>query len=215
MKHEKGKTLNFFPGQFGFIRIHSKSLSNEEHPFTIASSPLEKDFISFTIRESGDWTCKTGFLEPGDKVLVSGPFGLFSPYAYGKDEITVFIAGGVGITPFLSYLRTVVRRSRIRSRIILVWSNRTKEDAPCSEEIDRLESELEDFIVVRFYTREPHKNEKKARLDRDFLLALLGENDRVMRFFLCGPAKMMDSVSRILREMGVKRGRIVKEEFKL
>lgn len=213
---ERQKGMDFFPGQFAFIRVFSPHLSSEEHPFTIASSPLEKDSMSFTIRGSGDWTAHVGSLAAGDKVLVSGPFGLFSPYAHDVGEDLVLVAGGVGITPFLSFLRTM-KTGNVSAKVTLVWSNRTRAQAPCAEEIDALERDLPDLEVVRVYTREPAGDGKRTRLGRSVLESIFaGTRSTVKtRFYLCGPRGMMDAIYRLLRDMDVPRDRIVLEEFRL
>jgi predicted ferric reductase len=99
-----GQPMSFRPGQFAFIEFHSPDLS-ETHPFSIASSPSSPE-LRFAVRTAGDWTRRvstgTG-IEEGLAVTVRGPYGRFTPGSGSAEQ--VWIAGGIGVTPFLSVLR--------------------------------------------------------------------------------------------------------------
>lgn len=98
----KGKPLGHEAGQFAFLRFGAKGMS-EPHPFTIASGP-SKSNLEFYIRHLGDWSDRLPDTELlGARVRVEGPYGEFEPLSHTHDR-TVWIAGGVGITPFLAAL---------------------------------------------------------------------------------------------------------------
>ncbi|MDO8389266.1 MAG: ferric reductase-like transmembrane domain-containing protein [Actinomycetota bacterium] len=87
-------------GQFAYLKVQAPGLS-EPHPFTIASGPDEST-LRFFIRDLGDWTRRMRIaLAPGTEVLVEGPYGRFVPLTRTRRP-TVWVAGGVGITPFLA-----------------------------------------------------------------------------------------------------------------
>jgi len=94
---------NFVPGQFAWVRM-GRSPAAEEHPFTISSSSRD-EFTTFTVRHAGDFTHMLTALPPGTPVWVDGPHGAFSG-DIGKCSGFVLLAGGVGITPMMSMLRT-------------------------------------------------------------------------------------------------------------
>jgi predicted ferric reductase len=95
-----GENFNYLPGQFVFVRF--PSISYEYHPFTISSIKKE-NYIEFSIKSSGDYTEKIKGLKAGDRALIEGPYGRF--YSKGKEQI--WIAGGIGITPFLSFAENI------------------------------------------------------------------------------------------------------------
>jgi len=213
LERVKGRMPAFHPGQFAFFRFRSAFLSPEEHPFTIASSPHESRVLQLTIRESGDWTRHVGGIHIGDQALMDGPYGLFGPWAYGDVKKRVFIAGGVGITPFLSLLRTEVREGE-GGKTLLIWSNRSREDAPCLDEVTRLARELIGFDFVPVFTREASASERSGRVDLDFLKRRISDLDAGVVVFLCGPPGMMRSVREALKVLGFS-GRVVTEAFHL
>ena len=100
-----GEMLNFKPGQFAFVEIQGKEWS-EPHPFTISSAPNE-DRLRLTMKVLGDWTRKVREeLHPGGEVIVRGPYGRFDA-STAECRKQVWIAGGIGLTPFLSKLRAM------------------------------------------------------------------------------------------------------------
>jgi len=97
----KGRPISFESGQFAFLRIEAKGM-REPHPFSIASG-ASRDHLTFWIRHLGDWSDRlpdTSLV--GTKVMVEGAYGEFDPL--GDGDNIVWIAGGVGITPFLAAL---------------------------------------------------------------------------------------------------------------
>lgn len=96
----KGRSLAYEPGQFAFLRFGADGMS-EPHPFSIASGPSRTN-LEFYIRHLGDWSDRlpdTDLL--GTTVRVEGPYGAFEPLST-KHRRSLWIAGGVGITPFLA-----------------------------------------------------------------------------------------------------------------
>jgi predicted ferric reductase len=97
-----GKPVGQQLGQFVFLKLDVPGMS-EPHPFTIASSP-DNPNLEFFIRHLGDWTDRLPETDlVGSRVLVEGPYGTFEPIGH-DDQPVVWVAGGVGITPFLAAL---------------------------------------------------------------------------------------------------------------
>lgn len=98
----KGVPLEFEAGQFAFLRVGRKGM-REPHPFSIASPP-DATNLTFYVRHLGDWSDRLPATDLiGTTVAVEGPYGAFEPTSHSLDQ-TVWIAGGVGITPFLAAL---------------------------------------------------------------------------------------------------------------
>lgn len=90
-------------GQFIFIRFPNSQTLDESHPFTISSAPHE-DVLRLTIKGSGDFTrALITDLKPGMDATIEGAYGMFDYKTGGKKQI--WIAGGIGLTPFLSFIR--------------------------------------------------------------------------------------------------------------
>ncbi len=91
--------IDFTPGQFCFLRVPG----NDAHPFTIASSQRSRTLV-FIARISGTFTLDLARLKENDPIAIEGPYGRFSP-THGNATRTdrrVWLAGGIGITPFIS-----------------------------------------------------------------------------------------------------------------
>jgi len=104
------KGIRFQPGQFAWITVRNSPFTDAEHPFSISSSAEDQGKLTFTIKELGDFTRTIKYLQVGENVFVDGPFGSFSVYRHPHAKDSVFIAGGVGITPVMSMLRTLADR---------------------------------------------------------------------------------------------------------
>ncbi len=126
----KGQKLRHQPGQFLFVRFPRDRALDEAHPFTISSAPGESD-IRLSIKASGDFTRSLyQQLSEGAEALVEGAYGLFQYQNGGPKQI--WIAGGIGITPFLSFLR----RGAINREVDFYYTVRTREEALFLDEIE-------------------------------------------------------------------------------
>ena len=215
LKPHGTRKLAHLPGQFAFIVPRSTRVPREEHPFTIASSPSEPDHLQFVIRSRGDWTGCIGHLQPGEKVIVDGPFGLFSHHAYSDQNPLILIAGGIGITPMLSMLRYMADNNDSR-RILLIWSNKTEASIVLPEDFKKLQHRLQHMKLIQALTRGDNNDGSKVitgRLDQTKFDRLLEEYTRQSEVFVCGPPPMMAAVSRMLKTAGFSRTRIHIEKF--
>jgi len=204
--------VHFLPGQFAFITPTSEQITREAHPFTISSDPTQADRLTFTIKNSGDWTLKVKDMRPGDEVALNGPFGLFSHLLCPPHQQLVMIAGGIGITPMLSMLR-YMRATGDNRRTWLLWSNRTAADLVCREELESISRDLTGLTMVHTFTAEKNEGAEFGRLDRPKLQALLSDVDRSAAVFICGPPRMMAQVAHDIRAIGFQRRCIHTERF--
>lgn len=136
------KGFQFAPGQFAWLTAWKTPFSDTEHPFSIASSAERKSEIEMSIKNLGPFTIRIRTLKSGDRVYVDGPYGAFNLDRYPKAEQLIFIPGGIGVTPIMSMLRTMVDRNDKRP-ILLFYCNREWETVTFKEEIKDLEGKLE------------------------------------------------------------------------
>ena len=195
--------FDFKPGQFAFVEVQGKGWS-EPHPFTISSAPGE-DRLRFTIKVLGDWTRKVREeLQPGGDVMVRGPYGRFdAARAAGKKQI--WVAGGIGLTPFLSKLRAM--QPGDDRQIHLVYAAREEQDAIFLDELKARAAELGNVTLIPLFSAEGNF----ARVDK--MKENLPDPLGTYEYFMCGPKPMVDGLMKELKVEGVSRKNIHTEAF--
>ncbi len=213
--HRRGyRTLEFAPGQFAWLRLNP-SIGAQEHPFTIASSAHLGLWTEFTIRHSGDFTSELRRLQPGSPVWVDGPHGAFT-LDLRRCTGLVMIAGGVGITPMMSMLRTLAhRRDRRPHRLVVVA--RTLDELLFRAELSQLQQKLDLTVIELLRQPPPSWTGASGAVDEDLLTALLPGTFRrnQLDYYLCGPPAMVTDVLTVLDGLDVPQPRIHTEQFDL
>jgi predicted ferric reductase len=207
-----GPNFSYLPGQFAFLTLCREGEKRSEHPFTISSSPLDKECITFTIKESGDFTNTIGRTKPGELARVEAPFGRFSCVKLPDFDRLVMIAGGVGITPMLSGLRYMAK-SGLDKPLTLIWANKTEDDIFLAHELDELIAKLPNLTIHHVLSHQSDYDGLTGYVNKDLLLKLIPHPTRNTHVMLCGPPPMMKSVRKELRRIGIRRSRIHTEKF--
>jgi predicted ferric reductase len=203
--------FSFAPGQFAWLTIGGSAYSVEEHPFSFSSSAERSDRVSFTIKELGDFTATIGSLTPGTRAYLDGPYGAFS-YERNQGSGFVFIAGGIGISPIMSQLRTLADRDDPRP-MLLFYANPNLEDVALRDELDRLSMRL-DLSVISVLEEPPDGwDGEVGMVTPDLLDRELPARERLWQFFVCGPDAMMDAVEEALLDRGIPHDHINLERF--
>ncbi|MGH3785633.1 MAG: ferredoxin reductase family protein [Pseudonocardiaceae bacterium] len=206
------RTLEFVPGQFAWIRLNP-SIRAQEHPFTIASSAHLGLWTEFTIRHSGDFTRELRLLRPGSPVWVDGPHGAFT-VDLERTTGLVMIAGGVGITPMMSMLRTLAHRRDRRPHRLLVVA-RTLDELLFRAELRQLQQRLDLTVVELLRQPAPGWTGARGAIDEALLTALLPGKFRrnQLDYYLCGPPELVTDVVAVLDRLDVPHPRIHTEQF--
>lgn len=206
---------DYFPGQFHFLTFFRDSgLPVEEHHWTISSSPVEKGFITSTIKSVGDFTSTIGQTKPGDTVAVHGPFGRFSYMFHPEDRDLVFLAGGIGITPIMSMIRHM-RDTRDTRSVLLMYANQKQSQILFRQELEQIASgEHPDLTLVHVLSRpEDEWTGETGHLNREKIEKYCGTDLKGKAFYVCGPLKMADALITTLQEMKVPQKKIRREIF--
>ena len=205
----------YYPGQFHFlIFFRDPSLPVEEHHWTISSSPAQKDYLSSTIKASGDFTATIGQTRPGDTAAVHGPFGRFSYLFHPGERDLVFLAAGIGITPLMAMLRHM-RDIRDDRSVVLLYANRREDQIVFREELKEILSRDYPNLTLVFVLSRPgeHWTGEVGHVDRKRIEKYCGRDLTGKTFYVCGPQKMALGLIRTLRNMGVPDKRIRREIF--
>ena len=198
----KGRMFPFEPGQFAFVTIDAAGF-REAHPFTISSGAGE-DVLRFTMKVLGDYTRRVrDDLTAGPDAAIEGPYGRFNPLRDSRKQ--VWIAGGIGITPFLSVLRTMAPGHGRTIR--LYYCVRLSGEALFLDELEARAAEL-GGIAIRLFD-----SGSGARIDAAAVGKDLDGAPGEWSYYLCGPRPLAAAMSAGLAERGVPARRIHAEEF--
>ncbi|MCA9373259.1 ferredoxin reductase family protein [Candidatus Woesebacteria bacterium] len=206
-KSESDK-INFVAGQFVFVKFLSENVTNEEHPFSIVSSPTEQA-VTLAIKKLGDYTSILNKLEIGAKAVIEGPFGAFNSYN-PKNQKQLWIAGGIGITPFLSMLSEASGKQNSQLNIDLYYCVKNQNEAVYLEKILQLAnmSVTTKFKIIPFYS------EEHGHISADVLRLNSGDLSTA-DIFICAPPAMIHSLKENLNAANIPASNIHSEEFNL
>lgn len=205
--------MEFLPGQFAWITLGNRKFTMQENPFSILSSANRPNRLEFGIKEVGDFTGSLRDVAPGTLARVDGPHGAFSIDRYPAVGY-VFIAGGIGITPMLSFLNTMADRRDPRP-IALFYANKSLDDMPYRKELATLGEQM-DLELTLVPENPPDDWEGESGIIDWEMLERHVPKDLIHReFFICGPPVMINALHRTLKRMGVHEEHIHLELFEL
>ena len=198
---EKPEGYSFIPGQATEVSVNTPELKDEKRPFTFTCLNRES-YLEFTIKiysSHNGVTNELGKLNPGAELIIRDVWGAISYKGKG-----VFIAGGAGVTPFISIFRDLRAKDEISGNR-LIFANKTKADII-------LENELRDMLgdaFINILSDEKDNAYFHGMITEDFLKENIG--DVPGNFYLCGPPPMMDAVKKQLASLGVGENSITLE----
>ncbi len=220
------RSLRFIPGQFLFVTFYSDAFNaqfhpfsmsaedttaiislrpgdirNQFHPFSITSSP-EEEGLRVAVKAVGDYTTAMRNLDEGATARVEGPYGSFS-YLNAASRKQVWLAGGIGITPFLSMARSLGNGSY---EVHLIHGVKKRAQAYFAEELNRIAASKPGFDVTLV------PEDERGLITIDLIEESVGSLDD-RDYLICGPPVMIDAISARLVEKGVPRSRIHFERF--
>jgi predicted ferric reductase len=204
----------FRPGQFAWITLQETPFSLQQHPYSFSSSAeAAPERLEFTVKPEGDFSSWATQAKPGWPAFLEGPYGYFIPES---DPVRggVMIAGGVGITPIMSMLRTLADQEDPRE-LHLIYLNVRLDDVIFHDELEDLEAKLR--LAVTHVLEEPPAGWKgeSGLLDAGLLKRNLPENREDFDYFICGPEPLMDIAEQSLLDLGIRQRRILSERFNM
>jgi ferredoxin-NADP reductase len=183
------------------------------HTFSIASSPSDEELVVTTRIRNSVYKQAISNLSMGSPATIEGPMGSFSLHN-NTTRPAVFLAGGIGIAPFLSML-TYATEVKLHHNIVLFYANRYLEDAAFVDSLWKLETANPRFRFVPILTRAANNNGWKGKTGHISSKMLL-TSVRALRspiYYIAGPPTMVAATRRTLSEVGVDEDDIRTEEF--
>lgn len=209
-----GRPFTYLAGQFAWMTLRASPFAMREHPFSLSSAPTRDENLQITVKALGDFTAQIGEIEPGEVAYVDGPYGAFTADQLQGAAGLVFIAGGAGIGPVISMLRTFADRGD-PTPMWLFYGNGRWENVALREELAELAEQLQ-LKLVHVLSNPPRDwRGERGLIDRELLVRHLPEQRETLEYLVCGPGPMMNTVERSLRELDVPPGRLHTELFDL
>ncbi|HZV70922.1 MAG TPA: hypothetical protein VFG10_15305 [Saprospiraceae bacterium] len=194
---------NFTPGQATEISICKDGWEEERRPFTFTSLPINNN-LEFTIKtypERNGVTSELLHLQRNDVLVLHEIFG-----AIGYKGEGIFIAGGAGVTPFISILRQLHASGEI-GKNKLIFANKAKQDIILEDEF----REMLGDAFINILSDEKSNGYHHGLINKNFLKANITNYNQ--KFYLCGPLPMMDAVQQELAALGIKKNAITMENL--
>lgn len=200
LKTERGKRLDSARGQFLYLQMR---LIGEAHPFSILRYDKATGDVMVGYKKFGRFTKKLSRLEPGNRLWIDGPYGVFTREieTTPQDQV-VCIAGGIGITPFIDRILGGT------SKPWLFYANQTVTSAAFTPAIAQALGER----YVPIYSNDTVDGAESGFMRADIITKYI-ENPQSKRYFICGPPKMMEATKRMLIGLGVPAHHIYSEDF--
>lgn len=210
--------LHYQAGQF-LTFVFAKPFSEDRRSYSVSSTAFLNEPLSITVKrlENGEYSRKLFDYAKQDDVLTStGVAGFFVlPDDIQRYQEIFFLAAGSGITPILPLIKTILYQHP-QLRVILIYSNRSKQGTIFYEELNQLSRFFADRFVIEFLFSSA-LNLERARLSKWLLALLLKQYSTASYaktlFYTCGPFDYMRMVSIELLENGVPLQHIKKENF--
>jgi predicted ferric reductase len=203
--------FRFRPGQFGWLTVWGSPFRITANPFSFSSSAeASGGQVEMTIRKLGDFSGGADRIPVGQRVYLDGPYGAFT--IGNPADMHVLIAGGVGITPMMSMIRTLADRRDTRP-VILLYGNKDWDSATFREELEAMKTRL-DLKVVHVLAKPPDNwTGEQGYIDAALLRRHLPAGFADHEYFICGPGPMMDAVEGALRELDVPISKYHSERY--
>lgn len=195
------KNMPYLPGQFIFVSFTHPDFE-ETHPFSMSSAPNNPQLV-FAAKASGDWTNKLSTLPINTLAKVEGPFGYFT-YSRYTNHKQIWVAGGIGVTPFYSMARTLLPEYDV----YLYYALSDESEAVLMDELNAIAKDHNNFHVLPWYSK------SQGRISAE-KIATTHEPITFWDIFVCGPPPMMTSLKKQFKVLGLKGSQIHSEEFKI
>ncbi|MBS3151397.1 hypothetical protein J4443_03400 [Candidatus Woesearchaeota archaeon] len=219
-----GKPFIFQPGQFvmmeldlektGRFKVKGGKSKIQKRPFSMSSTPLQQKYLEVTVKTTEDSFVSdyfVNYLQLGEVVGVTGPFGKFFLDEKSAKPNIMLIGAGSGISPLMSMLRHIYQKN-LKIRTHTLYSNRTENEILWRKEIESISSSSKNFSHEFTLTRESWKG-TTGRINKDMIVGS-GFNLSETDFYLCGSPDFVKMMEKLLtEELNINNERVKKEVY--
>lgn len=215
---EPEKGFDFLPGQYFYFTLPDLKYEDGRgatRHFTIASSPTEGKniFIATRMRKSSGFKKTLDELGIGSLIQGEGPSGTFI-VDENEPGPHVFLAGGIGITPFRSIIKYAIDK-KLQQPMHLIYSNSTPEQIAFRKELEKWTKENNHFKLDMTVTKSEGKSGWKGltgRIDEAMIKKLVDDTSE-STFWVCGPPAMVDGMEKALGKLRITSDKVRSEKF--
>lgn len=216
------KEIDWLPGQYFYWTIPDTKMKYSDprgntHHFTICLSPTEGKNIAFAtrLREKSNYKKSLESISVGQEIEGEGPEGTFVLDEHEKGE-HVFLAGGIGITPFRSMIKYNVDKKLTDIKIKLLYANSVPEEIAFRKEIEDWANENENIEAFMTVSHPENSNQEwkglTGRIDRQMIENTVRELTKPT-FWVCGPPAMTEAMEKLLGGLRITSDRLRVEKF--
>jgi ferredoxin-NADP reductase len=197
LKWPAGYEIEFKTGQF--IVLHWPDRPDHRRAYSLSSCALERGYFDITVKREGVMGTRVAdSAQPGDRLMVAPPTGLFQP-VFKPDHHLICIAGGSGVTPYRAFVREATLR-KLQTRITILYSVRTTKDILFNEELRQLERENRRFQFHVTCTRAAENGPwegLRGRIDAELVKSLVLDPATSV-FYACGPTAFVEAAEKMV-----------------
>jgi ferredoxin-NADP reductase len=205
-RFKRPQGFNFMAGQYMMVDLGGGLI----HPLSLSDGPEENHFIEFTKRMTGSPFCqRLETLKKGETISVKGPAGKFCMEE--SDALLVLIAGGIGITPMRSILKSLAKKRGGSVRVILIYGNVNREDIAFRDELENLK--LPDYRLVHVLSDTTGMKNAHQGFINAAILAQEVPESTTAHYMISGPPVMVEAIKKALATISVAEERIRTDIF--
>lgn len=212
LSFEKPADFNFVPGQYcGFTLTNTNNHLPLTRRFSILSAPFEPIIRIATRIQATDYKQALMQLTKNDTIKIAGPTGNFVLHDE-KDIPAVFLAGGIGITPFYCMIKQLAHKQEKR-KIILFYANNSIEDAPFLDEFNELKISYPSLTFIPILQHAANDWPHERGLITASLIDNYFDSNNKAIYYVCGSPHMVQAMQRTLDELAIPSENIKLEDF--
>lgn len=206
-RFQKPSNLDFMAGQYMLVDLGDGLI----HPLSLSNCPEDSKYIEFTKRMTGSPFChRLKSMQKGETISVKGPSGTFC--LPDETQNVVMIAGGIGITPFMSILSSLERKEEKKvETIVLIYGNTNKADIAFKNELENLQ--LPNYRLVHVLSDPTGMEGTYQGFINEDIIAKEVPNNKKTLFMVSGPPVMVEAITKSLAGINVDKDNIRTDKF--
>ncbi len=204
------RELEYKPGQYFFVTIKQDGKELTHH-FSFSSSPTQKEYFEFTKKITDhEYSLALKNAKVGDWARIDAPYGKFT--FEGEYPKIVLLAGGIGITPFVSMCKNATDK-HLDTKITLLYGCRSEADMAFNEEFEDMAVQNSNFrVIVTLSQATPQWKGQTGNINVDLIKRELPDFKEQV-FFACGPPPMVKAMGEMIESLGLPKDNLKLEYF--